>query len=69
MSFVRLLEFRTLSCGCTVGRYLELPRNREVSYVEEKGAGCNSHGHRRNHVVPSERLADPVPEYLATHAS
>jgi hypothetical protein len=52
MSLVRLLGFSTLECGCVVGRYLELAGNREVVYVEEKGGGCTSHAHRRNHAVP-----------------
>lgn len=60
MSLVRLLGFTTLTCGCVVGRYRELATSREVSYVEEKGKGCASHGHRRNHTIPSSRLASPV---------
>jgi hypothetical protein len=51
MSLVRLLGFRTLTCGCVIGRYRELATSREVSYVEEKGATCQTHGHRRNHTV------------------
>jgi hypothetical protein len=31
--------------------------SREVTYVEEKGQSCGSHGHRRNHTVAAERLA------------
>ena len=60
MSLVRLLGFTTQTCGCVVGRYRELATSREVSYVEEKGKGCASHGHRRNHTVPSSALAAPV---------
>ena len=60
MSLVRLLGFTTLSCGCVVGRYREVATNREVLYVEEKGKGCGSHGHRRNHTVTSERAAVPA---------
>ena len=56
MSLVRLLGFTTLSCGCVVGRYRELATSREVSYVEEKGKACGSHGHRRNHTLVSERF-------------
>jgi hypothetical protein len=52
MSLVRLLGFRTLSCGCVIGRYRELATSREVSYVEEKGTRCELHGHRRNHTIP-----------------
>lgn len=57
MSLVRLLGFTTLSCGCVVGRYRELATGREVTYVEEKGKACSSHGHRRNHTVATERFS------------
>lgn len=57
MSLVRLLGFATLTCGCVIGRYRELATSRELAYVEEKGAGCALHGHRRNHTVAPERLA------------
>ena len=67
MSLVRLLGFRTLTCGCVIGRYRELATNREVTYVEEKGGGCDSHGHRRNHTV-TERTA-PSASALLTKAS
>ena len=39
MSLVRLLGFTTLGCGCVSGRYREMSSNREVTYIEEKGAG------------------------------
>lgn len=55
MSVVRILGFSTLSCGCVVGRYRDIASTREVSYVEEKGVGCESHAHRRNHTVSAER--------------
>ena len=58
-SFVRLLGFTTLACGCIVGRYRELATNRDVNYVEEKGRACDSHSHRRNHTI-AERVAVPV---------
>lgn len=57
MSLVRLLGFRTLGCGCVIGQYRELATSRELTYVEEKGATCESHGHRRNHTVLPERLS------------
>lgn len=59
MSVVRLLGFATLPCGCVVGRYRDVGSTREVAYIEEKGVGCDSHAHRRNHTVsaPSEREA------------
>jgi hypothetical protein len=43
--------------------------SREVSYVEEKGKSCGSHGHRRNHTVTTERFAAPVALPLASKAS
>ncbi len=57
MSLVRLLGFATLSCGCVVGRYREVGTSREVAYIEEKGAACDVHNHRRNHTLPAERIA------------
>ena len=57
MSLVRLLGFRTLTCGCVIGRYRELATSRELAYVEEKGTGCETQAHRRNHTVPVERVA------------
>jgi len=57
MSLVRLLGFTTLGCGCVIGRYREVATSREVTYVEEKGISCGSHGHRRNHTVSSDRAA------------
>jgi hypothetical protein len=69
MSVVRLLGFTTLACGCVVGRYREVATSREVSYVEEKGKSCGSHGHRRNHTVAAERFAATLPLPLASKAS
>ncbi len=57
MSLVRLLGFKTLACGCIVGRYREVATSREVSYVEEKGKSCGNHGHRRNHTILADRFA------------
>jgi hypothetical protein len=68
MSLVRLLGFRTLTCGCVVGRYRELATSREVSYVEEKGGSCDVHVHRRNHTIP-ERLAQALASVASLHAS
>ncbi len=62
MSLVRLLGFTTLGCGCVVGHYREVATSRSVAYVEEKGALCSAHGHRRNHTV----LAD-APRRAMTH--
>jgi hypothetical protein len=58
--FVRLLGFTTLGCGCIVGRYLELTTNRDVSYVEEKGDACKTHGHRRNHTISDRGARTPL---------
>ena len=55
MSLVRLLGFRTLTCGCVIGRYRELATSRELTYIEEKGAACQSYGHRRNHTIAADR--------------
>jgi hypothetical protein len=55
MSVVRLLGFATLSCGCVVGRYRDVGSAREIRYVEEKGARCDSHAHRRNQTITPER--------------
>ena len=60
MSLVRLLGFRTLTCGCVIGRYREAATSREVTYVEEKGPRCNSFGHRRNHTILAERRTGRV---------
>jgi hypothetical protein len=65
MSLVRLLGFRTLTCGCVIGRYRELATSREVSYVEEKGGACEAHAHRRNHTI-HEPAQSPT---LVTRAS
>ena len=55
MSLVRLLGFRTLTCGCVIGRYREVATSRELTYVEEKGQTCDSYGHRRNHTITADR--------------
>ena len=59
-SFVRLLGFTTLDCGCIVGRYRELATKQDVSYVEEKGAACKTHGHRRNHTIMNRTTGAPL---------
>jgi hypothetical protein len=55
MSLVRLLGFRTLTCGCVTGHYREIATNREVTYVEEKGTACDHPAHRRNHTLSAAR--------------
>ena len=55
MSLVRLLGFTTLACGCVTGHYRELATNREITYVEEKGATCGHSAHRRNHTLSPAR--------------
>ena len=69
MSLVRLLGFTTLACGCVIGKYREVATSREVSYIEEKGQSCGTHGHRRNHTISPDRLASVVPITLASKAS
>ena len=70
MSFVRLLGFATIACGCVIGRYRELATNRELAYVEEKGTRCPLHGHRRNHTVAPERQeAATVSTFVSARAS
>ena len=56
MSLVRLLGYTTLACGCVTGHYREIATSREVTYVEEKGASCNQHDHRRNHTLATARF-------------
>jgi hypothetical protein len=69
MSLVRLLGFRTLACGCVIGRYRELATSRELTYVEEKGATCETHGHRRNHTIGAERLGGSATPFITAKAS
>ena len=57
MSLVRLIGFTTLACGCVIGKYREVATSREIAYVEEKGKACSSHAHRRNHTIPTGRVA------------
>lgn len=68
MSVVRLLGFATLTCGCVVGRYRDIGSTREIVYVEEKGAHCDSHAHRRNHTVSPARDRQAVPVARAATA-
>lgn len=68
MSLVRLLGFTTLTCGCVIGRYREVATNRELAYVEEKGAACHLHGHRRNHTLASPSII-PMPAPIPARAS
>jgi hypothetical protein len=68
MSLVRLLGFRTLACGCVIGRYRELATSREVTYVEEKGVECQMHSHRRNHTITG-RHALRAPDVASAKAS
>jgi hypothetical protein len=39
------------------GHYREIATNREVTYVEEKGTGCEHPAHRRNHTLSAARSA------------
>jgi hypothetical protein len=69
MSLVRLLGFTTLGCGCVIGRYREVATNREVTYVEEKGDGCCTSTHRRNHTVAPSRAAASITVLSTAKAS
>jgi hypothetical protein len=69
MSLVRLLGFRTLACGCVIGRYRELATSRELNYVEEKGVNCALHGHRRNHTITPEAVNVSAATIVAARAS
>jgi hypothetical protein len=69
MSLVRLLGFATLPCGCVIGRYRDLATNHELTYVEQKGECCETHGHRRNHMLPAARTASPAPLEAQAQAS
>ncbi len=69
MSLVKLLGFKTLECGCVLGRYRDLGSGRELTYVEEKGTTCSVHAHRRNHTVASDRPGATVSPLAATKAS
>jgi hypothetical protein len=68
MSLVRLLGFRTLTCGCVIGQYRELATSRELTYVEEKGVRCETHAHRRNHTIAADRLSG-TPGVVTARAS
>ena len=69
MNLVRLFGFTTLTCGCLVGRYREVAGSREITYTEEKGKSCGSHGHRRNHTVATDRLTAASPIAFGRKAS
>ena len=69
MSLVRLLGFSTLACGCVVGKYREVATSRELSYIEEKGKTCASHGHRRNHPIVADRFASAPAAGIVSRAS
>ncbi len=65
MSLVRLLGFRNLTCGCVIGQYRELATSRELTYVEEKGTGCETYAHRRNHTIAADRAPLAVTQLIA----
>lgn len=69
MSLVRLLGYTSLDCGCVVGHYREVASRRDMAYVEEKGQGCITYGHRRNHTIVRERVAAVSPLTLTRKAS
>lgn len=69
MSLVRLIGFTTLACGCVTGKYREVATHREVTYVEEKGAGCGYQAHRRNHTLAPARFGTSTPSDNVAQAS
>ena len=69
MSLVRLLGFRTLTCGCVIGRYREVATSRELTYVEEKGPSCEAYGHRRNHTIAPDRVTGSAGPLATAKAS
>jgi len=69
MSLVRFLGCTTLACGCVIGRYREVPTSREIFYVEEKGASCERHAHRRNRTVATDRDMEAPSASVAVRVS
>jgi hypothetical protein len=43
--------------------------SREVRYVEEKGKNCETHQHRRNHTVVTDRVASMTQSVFDSKAS
>jgi hypothetical protein len=52
-----------------IGRYREVATSREIAYVEEKGAACADHSHRRNHTVGTARFGARQPVAITAKAS
>lgn len=69
MSLVRLLGFTTMTCGCVSGKYREVGTNREITYIEEKGAQCGQSSHQRNQPVSADRVAHGFGSVDAMRAS
>jgi hypothetical protein len=69
MSLVRLIGFTTLNCGCVTGKYREIATHRDVTYVEEKGVGCEHQAHRRNHTLAPARPGAVAPIAAVAQAS
>ncbi len=69
MSLVRLLGFTTMTCGCVSGKYREVGTNREVVYIEEKGAQCGQSSHQRNQPLSADRVAHGFSSTDAMRAS
>ena len=59
----RLLGFTRLECGCLASRYRDKALGRDVSYVEDRGAGCRHPDHRRQQAVISRMRPDPPPHH------
>ena len=58
MTLVKLLESKTLPCGCVSGRYRYKEADQslqEVVYIEEKGKSCRDDGHQPNCKLDTSR--------------
>lgn len=47
----RLLGFTRLDCGCLASLYRDRLQNRDVRYVEDRGAGCRHPDHQQHQAV------------------
>jgi hypothetical protein len=68
MSYMRLLGFYTLPCGCSVGRYRNMSSGREVAYVEQKGGGCSTTRHRSNRTIRPASLSPELARAEQAHS-
>ena len=57
----RLLGFTRLDCGCLASRYRDGALERDVRYVEDRGAGCRHPDHQRHQVMISQLRPSATP--------